>query len=171
MDDLSDHIRMDIEDEKSCAIRTIKVETQYEYLPKYYKECNSDNWNVVKHKKDLQTQDKAKDLKFLFLVEVGDKFSTCDMPLLRHFAPLRRKSDVACRLSPLRQRCCAPASRVWELRCACQYGEKELLAPQPCTVALPAPPFVTLHDVLRLAWLCAILMLSSILASFLLLHT
>ncbi|MCE3216488.1 hypothetical protein HAX54_006680 [Datura stramonium] len=35
---LPEHVRMDIEDEQTEAIRIEKVEIQYDYLPKYYKE-------------------------------------------------------------------------------------------------------------------------------------
>lgn len=36
---LPDHVRMDIKDEKSGAIRKVKVNIQYDYLPNYCREC------------------------------------------------------------------------------------------------------------------------------------
>lgn len=32
---LPEHVRMDIEDETTGTIRTIKIQIQYDYLPKY----------------------------------------------------------------------------------------------------------------------------------------
>ncbi|KAH0715267.1 hypothetical protein KY284_008172 [Solanum tuberosum] len=46
MSNLPDHVRMDIEDESTRAIRTFKVNIQYDYLPKNCGECKLQGHNI-----------------------------------------------------------------------------------------------------------------------------
>ncbi|MCD7472047.1 hypothetical protein HAX54_012929 [Datura stramonium] len=50
MVNLPDHVRMDIEDENSGAIRIVKVKIQYDYLPKYYWECKLQGHIIAKYR-------------------------------------------------------------------------------------------------------------------------
>lgn len=47
---LPEHVRMDIEDEKPGAIRTVKVQIQYDYLPKYCMEYKLQGHHISKCK-------------------------------------------------------------------------------------------------------------------------